>query len=269
LVNGKTKVVGKWVHLAGVLTDDKQLRIYVNGKLAGSTTASGFLTGDPAEAMEIGADDGSTVGDYSGPLGFKGLIDEVKVYHRALSASEIEREIANQARRPADSKGLALAYSFDQDNAIDESPNKNNGIIEGVVAVKGRIGRAMKFTGSAGSVPGFDVKHNWTQDIPLLARAMVLADRTLFVAGPPDLVDEPQAFRQINDPKTKQILTEQAAAIAGDKGALLLVVSATNGNTLAKYDLDSPPVFDGMAAAAGHLYMTTVNGQVICMEPDN
>lgn len=93
---------------------------------------------------------------------------------------------------------------------------------------------------------------------------MVLAGHTLFVAGPPDLVDEPQAFNQINDPKVQKILTEQATAIEGDKGALLLAVSAADDKTLAQYDLDSPPVFDGMAAAARRLYISTVNGHVIC-----
>ncbi|MBN2317053.1 MAG: PQQ-binding-like beta-propeller repeat protein [Sedimentisphaerales bacterium] len=264
-VNGKTKVVGKWVHLAGILTDDKQLRIYRNGTLAGSTKAPGLLTGNPAEAMEIGVDGGSTVGDYAGPLGFNGLIDEVRVYHRALSQQEIEKEIS--AGRPADKKNLILSYSFDRGNALDESSNKNNGKAEGVVAVKGKIGWAMKFTGSAGSVPGFAVQHNWTQDIPLLARAMVLSDRILFVAGPPDLVDEPKAFRQIDDPVIQRNLADQADAFNGNKGALLLAVSTADGKTLAQYDLDSPPVFDGMAAANERLYMSTMNGQLICFQP--
>jgi hypothetical protein len=206
------------------------------------------------------------VGDYPGPFGFRGLIDDVRVYHQALSAAEIKKHAG--ARRPGDRAGMVLYYSFDKGNAIDESGQRNHGKIEGAVPVKGRFGQAMKFTGTGGSVPGFSVEHEWTQDVPLLARAMVLAGGTLFVAGPPDLVDEPQAFRQINDPKVHRSLAEQAAAMEGDKGALLLAVSAADGKTLAQYDLDSPPVFDGMAAAAGRLYMTTVNGQVVCLKPD-
>jgi len=265
-IGANVRIVGKWVHLAGVLTTDKELQIYVDGELAASVKAPGLIAKDPAEAMEIGADDGSSVGDYTGPFGFNGLIDEVKVYHRTLSASQIKAHA--DISRPIDQEGMVFYYSFDNRNAIDESGNNNHGKIEGAVPVKGRVGRAMKFTGSAGSVPGFDVKHAWTQDIPLLARAMVLAGGTLFVAGPPDLVDEPQAFSEINDPKTKRILAEQAAAIEGNKGALLLAVSAGDGKTLAQYDLDSPPVFDGMAAAAGRLYMTTVNGQIVCFQPN-
>ncbi|MHC4329772.1 MAG: outer membrane protein assembly factor BamB family protein, partial [Planctomycetota bacterium] len=268
-INAKTKVVGKWTHLAGVLTADKELRIYVDGKPAGSARAPGLLTGDPAEAMEIGADDGSAVGDYTGPFGFRGLIDEVRVYHRALSAADIRKGRvgfsppnndggASPTLHAPNNEGLVLRYSFDKADAADSSGNSNNGTVVGATTVKGKLGRAMRFTGSAGSVPGFDVKHNWTKDVPLFARAMVLAGRTLFVAGPPDVVDEDQAFRQINDPGVQQNLAEQAAALAGKRGALLMAVSSADGKKLAEYDLDSPPIFDGMAAAAGRLYMSTV-----------
>jgi hypothetical protein len=111
---------------------------------------------------------------------------------------------------------------------------------------------------------GFLVKHDWTQDVPLFARAMVLASGTLFVAGPPDVVDEQQAFRQIADPKVRRSLADQTAAFNGKKGAMLLAVSTNDGNKLAQYNLDSPPVFDGMAAAGGRLYMATVDGRVLC-----
>jgi outer membrane protein assembly factor BamB len=268
-VGAKARVVGRWAHLAGVLTRGKELKIYVDGNLAASTTVPGLIAADPQEAMEIGADDGSTVGDYTSPFGFNGLIDEVRVYHRALSRAEIRMHASAGGQAVVDQEGLVLRYSLDKGNAIDTSGNKNNGNVDGTVGVKGKFGRAMKFTGRGGSVPGFLVQHNWTKNVPLLARAMVLAGRTLFVAGPPDLIDEEQAFRQINDPKVTRSLAEQAAALNGEKGALLLAVSVADGKELAQYDIESPPVFDGMAAAAGRLYMATVNGEVLCFRADN
>ncbi|MGD8499833.1 MAG: PQQ-binding-like beta-propeller repeat protein, partial [Phycisphaerales bacterium] len=268
-IGAKAKMVGKWVHLAGVLTSGKELQMYVDGNLAGSTVVSGLIAADPQEAMQIGADEESTVGDYESLFGFNGLIDEARIYHRALSGAEIKNHASPDAQAAADEAGLVLRYSFDKGNAIDTSGNKNNGKAEGAVAVKGKFGLAMKFTGSAGSVPGFEVKHNWTKDVPLFARAMVLAGRKLFVAGPPDLIDEEQAFRQINDQKVTRSLTEQAAALRGEKGALLLAVSATDGTQLAQYDIESPPVFDGMAAAAGRLYMATINGKVLSFRGEN
>jgi hypothetical protein len=41
-------------------------------------------------------------------------------------------------------------------------------------------------------------------------------------------------------------------------------VSADDGRMLGQWTLDAPPVFDGMAAAAGRLYLTTESGHVIC-----
>jgi outer membrane protein assembly factor BamB len=55
----------------------------------------------------------------------------------------------------------------------------------------------------------------------------------------------------------------------GNKGGLLVAFSADNGNTLAEYNLEYPPVFDGMAAANGRLYLSLKNGKVLCFGADN
>jgi len=118
-----------------------------------------------------------------------------------------------------------------------------------------------------GAKPGakFLVKHDWTADLPFLARAMVLADGVLLAAGPPDFVDEEQAMKQIGDSQVQASLAEQAAALEGRRGGLLWAVSAADGQKLAEVPLDAPPVFDGMAAAAGRLYLATQSGAVVCL----
>jgi len=106
---------------------------------------------------------------------------------------------------------------------------------------------------------------NWLDEEPSLhVRAMVLANKTLFIAGPPDVVDEEEAFYNPNDENVLARLDKQSAALEGQNGALLLVVSASDGEKLAEYKLDSPPVFDGMAAANGRLYLATKNGKILC-----
>jgi hypothetical protein len=89
------------------------------------------------------------------------------------------------------------------------------------------------------------VWHNW---VPVRIRAMALAGGHLFVAGPPDVVptDDPMA------------------AFEGRKGSELWVFSKTDGRKLAEKKLDSPPVFDGMAAAKGRLYLSLEDGSIIC-----
>ncbi len=109
------------------------------------------------------------------------------------------------------------------------------------------------------------VSFNWLDDAPPLhVRAMVLADKTLFIAGPPDVIDEEEAFYNPNDEGVLAKLDKQSAALEGQSGALLLAVSASDGKKLAEYKLDSPPVFDGMAAANKRLYLATKNGKILC-----
>ena len=42
------------------------------------------------------------------------------------------------------------------------------------------------------------------------------------------------------------------------------IVSAADGRKLAEHRLDSPPVFDGMVAAGARLYVSTLDGNVVC-----
>ncbi|MGD2175526.1 MAG: PQQ-binding-like beta-propeller repeat protein, partial [Candidatus Brocadiaceae bacterium] len=100
---------------------------------------------------------------------------------------------------------------------------------------------------------------------PLLVNSMLLARDGLFIAGPPDIADELAAFGHSLEPKTQAELKRQAAALEGARGALLWAVSATDGTTLAEYKLDAPPIFDGMAAANGRLYIATADGKVLCL----
>lgn len=89
---------------------------------------------------------------------------------------------------------------------------------------------------------------NWQKMVPLRIRAMVLAGNLLFTAGLPDTVDA-------DDP---------LAAFEGRKGGELQVFSATDGASLGTYPLSAPPVFDGLSAAAGRLYLATRDGKLVC-----
>ena len=101
---------------------------------------------------------------------------------------------------------------------------------------------------------------------PLHARAMVLAGEMLFVAGPPDVLSEDDAFDQPFDPQIVAKIAEQDAAYEGKRGALLLgVVSTEQGRQSFKLDLAAPPVWDGMAAAEGSLFISSIDGSVTCL----
>jgi len=89
----------------------------------------------------------------------------------------------------------------------------------------------------------------WSVRIPIRAQAMVLSAKHLYVAGPPDVVLE-------DDPM---------AAFEGRAGGRLWVVSTEDGKRLAEYNLEQPPVFDGLSAAGGRLYMATDDGCLTCL----
>jgi hypothetical protein len=110
----------------------------------------------------------------------------------------------------------------------------------------------------------YHVKHDWVRDIPVWVRAMLLSKKTLIVAGPPDLIDEEDAARNKGDESMERLLANQLSALRGGRGALMNAFSAETGEPLWSIDLDSPPVFDGMAAAEGRLYLTTLAGEVVC-----
>lgn len=106
-------------------------------------------------------------------------------------------------------------------------------------------------------------KVRWSQDMPkMLTRAMVLAGDNLFVAGPPDVLDEEAAVKGHWDENVTKAIADQDAAMLGERGALLWVVSTKDGERSDEIELESPPVWDGMAAAGGRLFMGTMDGMV-------
>jgi len=98
----------------------------------------------------------------------------------------------------------------------------------------------------------------WSRPVPIFARALVLADKTLFLAGPP----EPAELRTTE--LTLQNLDKAEATFRGRQGASLCLVDATDGNSLAQYELESPPVFDGMIAAWGRIFLSLEDGSLVC-----
>ncbi len=267
--------VNQWVHLVGTLGEDKTLKLYVDGKLAGSTEVSGLLSAEPKQATEIGADEGGAVGDYQSPLPFAGVIDEVRIYHAALSAADVSQRFA-KPDVPVQTDSQVLACSFDKGRAADGSGQKNNGVIAGATAVEGKIAQGLQFSGQArrGNAAGNQfagslVVRSWNRDVPLMVQAIALADKTLFVAGPPDVLDEEAAFERlrVGDPRIQKALSAQNASLNGEHGCLLLAVSTSDGKTLKETKLDALPVWDGLAVANGRLYVANTEGEVVCLTP--
>ena len=120
----------------------------------------------------------------------------------------------------------------------------------------------------ARSLVGREAKTLWPdQKLPFFVSAMALADNMLFLAGPPDLgiIDHPKIYEKSREPEFQQKLARQNGILSGDEGAILWVVDTRDGKRLAEYRLEQMPVFDGMAAAKQSLFLTTVDGRLVCM----
>jgi outer membrane protein assembly factor BamB len=78
----------------------------------------------------------------------------------------------------------------------------------------------------------------WSTRVPAGTQALLPAGSTLFVAGPGDK--------------------------ANPKGGMLWSYSVADGSKLSELRFGDAPVFDGLAAANGRLYLSTQGGKILC-----
>jgi hypothetical protein len=101
--------------------------------------------------------------------------------------------------------------------------------------------------------------------VPVRAKAIVKTPDALFLAGPEDVLDEEEAYKNPQDEKSQRLLQKEKELIDSRDGGKLLAVSARDGSTQQMIDLQSQPVWDGMAAAYGRLFMCYRKGSVVAL----
>ena len=117
------------------------------------------------------------------------------------------------------------------------------------------VGKVSKKSGTArGAVsPETAPPDGWIASIPITGKALIKAGDVLFVAGSKVQYSADQ-FEKIE------------AGYEGRSGGTLWAASAGDGKKLAEYKLDSPPAWDGMAAAGGQLFIALQDGTIRCFE---
>ncbi|MBD3265937.1 PQQ-binding-like beta-propeller repeat protein [bacterium] len=100
---------------------------------------------------------------------------------------------------------------------------------------------------------------HWAEPLDVVTRSMVLADDTLFIAGPTEMLTPSPAKLD------GRALEAAKAAYEGKKGAYFQAISAETGEKLASLKLESAPILDGMIAADNHWYIATVKGELLCL----
>ena len=114
------------------------------------------------------------------------------------------------------------------------------------------------------------LRHRWCTPVPLHVNALVLAGDTLFMAGPPEV--NIQATRELlkaattDDYEPPAVLKDATDTFLGKNGGCLVALDKADGKQLLKIKIDTLPVFDGLIAANGRLYMAGQDGTLVCLE---
>ncbi len=153
---------GKWHHGVMVVTGGNTVALYFDGQNQTGSAVGGTVTSyTNASNIRVG-------NDYNSKL-FPGTIDDVRVYNRALSASEVQQLYGLGAGTHANTSstnlqngstlqsGLVGLWTFDGSDIsgstiYDLSGNGNNGTNNGATPTIGKLGQALKFDGSSSYV---------------------------------------------------------------------------------------------------------------------
>jgi hypothetical protein len=126
---------------------------------------------------------------------------------------------------------------FAQDNKKPAKPEQEK-------ATEEPAGKKKKDTSDKSPLAAHD--HKWDQTLPFQFRTLALTDGLLVGAGWKDSV---KVFGQ--EPE-------------GGSGSMLMLVAPGDGKILKQVPIDAEPVFDGMAAAYGNIYLPLKNGAIEC-----
>jgi len=156
-----TYTANQWYHVVGVIDSvNDTMKIYVNGVLDIDTQVEAADMIASNDSLYIGRDNGNNTT-------VNGKIDEVRVYNRALSVSEIGnlytlgQEKINMSLTNKSTTGLVGMWSFDGNDiygntAYDRSGLGNHGAISGATAKAGKRGQALSFNGTSNSRVDFN-----------------------------------------------------------------------------------------------------------------
>ncbi|MBC8422435.1 MAG: hypothetical protein H8E01_00230, partial [Chloroflexi bacterium] len=135
---------GRWTHVAAVMDAQNRVAFYVDGQLATTLAHTAPAVADTDDLLLIGAT--TALGSASPIEKFGGLIDDVHVFHQALSTDQVQRLYSEAPRFQMHFDEALSATQF-----ADNSGNGNDGACSGDTCpnagLKGRIGPAVEFDG--------------------------------------------------------------------------------------------------------------------------
>ncbi len=141
--SGASNLVNNWYHVVGTFDiNSKEVNLYVNGIHQGTEIFTGTPKDHGQNPIKIGMCNGFGQ-NWAGPA--EGIIDEVKIYSRALSPGEITNSYQGI---PVSDAGLELYYPFEElEYTLDYSGNGNTGEVNGATLIDGKYGKGYNFNG--------------------------------------------------------------------------------------------------------------------------
>ena len=175
---------GSWHMITGVFSRSGTLQFtcYLDGAFVANVSLPSAYASMQANAPGIGKPPCCSA--------VSGLLDDVRIYNRALSAAEVanlykqnETKI-NSSQNDKLTNGLVGLWSFNGTDisgttAYDRSTNANNGTIYGATKVAGKVGQGLYFDGSS----YVEAAHTASMDVTALTIAMWIKTPTSLCGG--------------------------------------------------------------------------------------
>ena len=134
---------GVWTHVAGVF-DGSSVGLYLNGQFIGATTAVGAIV-PSSNPLNIGSDPETPT------RFFKGLIDEVEIFNRALTAEEVAAVFnagsTGKCRSCATPPNDIISWWSGDNNALDLVGTSPGTMMNGATYTTGKVGEAFNLDG--------------------------------------------------------------------------------------------------------------------------
>jgi hypothetical protein len=142
-------IVGQWSHVAVVYDGNaaagQKMKFYVNGQ----SMAAPYVLGDAGGTPETNSVD-TLIGKHPVYPSFNGIIDEVEIFNRVLSQTEImaiyNAGSAGKCRSCVQPPSGMVSWWKGENNANDSADN-NHGTVHGATFAAGKVGQAISFDG--------------------------------------------------------------------------------------------------------------------------
>jgi CSLREA domain-containing protein len=138
--------LNQWMHIAATYDGNLTINVYVNGELKATLPLGAPL--DTASSNVV-------LGHFSPAGYFDGLIDEVEVFNRELSQTEIRAiynaSFAGKCRTCTTAPPNMVSWYSAENNANDIFGTNNGTMYGGVSFVPGKLGQAFSFDGVSGT----------------------------------------------------------------------------------------------------------------------